>query len=409
MAEVLRPADENALRRLVWALLGAGLGLRLLLTATTDGSLPDLAAFRHVHDLLGDDTWNFYSRANPDDGGFSWPYLPGFLPVLEAIFRLADATGIGFDRLIRVPAIAADLAIAWVVQWHMGWRGATLQQRLIAVALLTLGPIGLLVTGAHGQVEPVQWLPAVLALVAWDRMEGDRRALVAGALVGVGLAIKPPAVLVGVALFVLAGGLRERVLLVAAGTVVPLLVALPFLLADPGGVASVLDYQSLPGQGGLSLIVQPGLAAVRFAATPFEGFNAANDVLQDIAPLLVAALAGLVAFVAWRRKPDPATTVAALAIAVFVASPNFLTPYLIWLLPFALLAGWWRFVLAVSVVSLALLPFKYAPVSWIERSPFGGPNAVWEEWFVNAVYVPASVLLWALLAWRLWVWLSTSN
>jgi hypothetical protein len=357
-----------------------------------------------VHAELGADPLRFYGAVNSEEGRFAWPYLPGFLPILEGIFRVADATGVSVDRLIRLPAIAADLAIAWVVQWHLGWRGATPATRFGAAALIALGPVGVVFTGAHGQVDPLEWLPVVLALVAWERLSGDRRAVVAGLLVGVGMTIKPPAALAALALFAVGYGVRERLLFAAATAVVPLVAIAPFLLADPDGTLSILDYQSVPGQGGLSMILQPDLALARFGGLKgVDSFTGAQQLLQDVAPLLVAAAAAAVAVVGAKRRPDPAALLAALVLAVFVVSPNFLPPYVIWLVPFAVLAGWWRFLLAVYALSLVLLPFKYLPPRAIDLLHLGDAPLFHVD-VVAAVYVPAGAVMWALMAWYVWRW-----
>jgi hypothetical protein len=397
------PRDEAQLRRaLIWV-LGTGLLIRLFLAATTAGSISDLKAFRFVHQALADDPLRFYAEANPAENRFAWPYLPGFLPLMELIFKASDATGISFDRLIRLPAIAADIAIAWVVQWHLGWRGASPAARLGAAALVAFAPVGILFTGAHGQIDPLEWLAVVLAVVAWERLPEGRRAVVAGLLVGLAIAIKPPAALAGLALFALGRGVGERLVFAVAAGAIPFIAILPFLLADPDGALSVLNYQSVPGQGGLSMILQPDLALARFAGVPVSGFNGTEQALQDVAGLLVAAAAIGVAAIGARAKAAPAELIAALILATFVVSPNFLPPYVIWLVPFAVLAGWWRFLLAAYVLTLFVLPFKYLPAKAVELLHLG-PSPVYSRDIVAAVYIPAGALLWALMAWQLGRW-----
>lgn len=402
----MRHLDNPAVfRRALLGLLAAGLLLRLLLAAATDGSASDLAAFRNVHDLLERLGLDFYSGANPDGRGFSWPYLPGFLPILELVYATSEVTGVSADRLIRLPAIAADIAIAWLVQWHLGWRGASQRVRFGAAALLVASPVGVTLTGAHGQIDPLEWLPVVLAVIAFERLDPGRREVVAGLLVGVGLAIKPPAAVAALALFALTPTWRERLRLTVAGAIAPALAFAPFFLADPRGALSVLEYQSIPGQGGLSMILQPSLALARFAGEePPDGLNALNDALDAVAPLLVAAGVMAVALLVARRRPQPAEAIAALILAVFVISPNFLFGYLIWILPFALLAGWWRFALGALVLASLQVPFKYASGSVLETLGIGREPGLFDSWLVWGVYIPAGALLWLLMAARLVAW-----
>src|SRR5207302_10782054 len=85
--------------------------------------------------------------------------------------------------------IAADAAIAWLVQAGLGRAGASDRTRLSACALVALGPAFALISGMHGQIDSVAILPAVLALVVWER-GGSRRALAAGLLIGRAASIK---------------------------------------------------------------------------------------------------------------------------------------------------------------------------------------------------------------------------
>lgn len=403
------PADERELRRALWWLLGAALALRLLVAATTAGSLGDLNAFRAVHRSLAADGLDFYSVANPDNGRFAWPYLPGFLPMVELVFAVADATGIAFDRLIRLPAIAADLAIVWIVQWHLGWRGVAAPSRFAAAALVALSPVGVAFTAAHGQIDPVEWLPVVLAVVVWERFPLSRRAIVAGLLVGLAITLKPPAAVAGLALFALGTGLRERVTFACSAALLPVLSMAPFVLADPGGALSILDYQSVPGQGGLSMLLQPDIALARFGGLQgVDSFTAPSRLLQDLAPLLVAVAALGIAALGARAEAEPAALIGALVLTVFVVSPNFLPPYLIWLVPFAVLAGWWRFLLAVYALCLVVLPFKYLPAGLVDRLHLGDARGVFHLELVAAVYIPAGALLWALMAWKIGRWTRTT-
>lgn len=399
------PRDDATLRRALFVLLGAGLAMRLLLVATTTGSLGDLGAFRFVHESLNNVGLEFYSQVNAREGRFAWPYLTGFLPILEAVFAVSDATGFAFDRLIRLPSVAADLGIAWLVQWHLGWRGASHATRLGGAALIVLSPVGIAFTGAHGQVDPLEWLPVVLAVVVWERLPAARRAIVAGLLVGVAIAIKPPAAVAGLAFFAIGTDWRERITFAVAAGVVPFLAILPFLAADPDGTLSILDYQSVPGQGGLSMILQPDLALARYGGLQgVDSFTPASQLLQDVAPLLVGGAALAVAVIGARAKVEPAVLIAALILTVFVFSPNFLPPYVIWLVPFAVLAGWWRFLLGVFALSLAVLPFKYAPPRVVELSRLGDARGLFHVDIVAAVYVPAGAILWGLMAWKVGTW-----
>jgi len=60
---------------------------------------------------------------------------------------------------------------------------------LISAALIALGPPFVVISGYHGQIDSLAILPAVAALIVWETAP-DRRALIAGLLIGVGAATK---------------------------------------------------------------------------------------------------------------------------------------------------------------------------------------------------------------------------
>jgi len=320
--------------------------------------------------------------------------------MLEVLWRIADHTPFSFERLVRLPQIGADLTIAWLIQWHLGWRGADPATRLIAAALVVLAPVDVFLSSAHGQIDPVQWLPIVLAIIAWDRLAGDRRLLVTGLLIGAGIAIKTPAMFAIPAFLALAEDWRARGVLAVGVAAIPALLVAPFALADPQGIAGLRHYTSISGQGGLTLFIQPDLGLARFAGTGTTVFNDAAQFVSDIGPLLLLAALGAVTVWIARRRPPIEVAVAVCTLAVFVSSASFIPLYTIWLVPFAALAGWRRFLIALGAIQLFLLPFKYIPVELardvgiVDRGPF-------DEWTVWAFYIPASVLLWLLLAWQL--------
>ena len=395
------PADERELRQRLMLVTGAALVLRLILIAVTEGSGGDIGSFRGVNAALHDDPLGIYAVVNKDEN-FAWPYPPLYFPVVYGVGELASLTGIDLAKLIRLPQVAADLAIAWLVQWHLGWRGVSPTGRLMAAALILFNPALIAVTGIQGQVDPIQWVPAVAAIIAWERLPRGRRALAAGLLLGVAAAIKTiPGILV-LALLPLARDNAERAKLVGASLVVPVLSVLPFFLADPTGTRTFLDYQGIPGQGGLSMILQPDLALMRFGDHPFEGFNGIEQVLQDVVPFLVPAALLAVTVMLFRARPNPAVGASLLILTVFVFGANYVSFYAVWLLPFILLAGWTRFYWVITALALIPLVFRYAPPWFPEAAGIG--DVVYDDWAVYGLYVPTAAALWGAYAWRLGSW-----
>lgn len=370
-------------RRALWGLIGASTAIKVVIAFATVGVVFDIESFRLVGAQLDDRPLHFYGTLNQSFsvGGatvFRWPYPSGFVPWIAASVGLEKA-GLPFHGVIQLPSIAADAGLAWLVQFMLGVRGYGERARLAAAALVALGPSFIAVSGYHGQIDPVAILPAVGALLVWERADPARRALLAGALIGAGGAVKTVPLLMVLALLPSARSVREGIRLVGAAAVVPLVAMAPFLIADPRGVIDSLGYAGAPGLGGLSLVVQPDLADSWLKETPLE-FSGATQVLYDGGSfLLLAALAALAAFLI-RYRPPAVQAAVLLWLTVYVFNPNFFTQYLIWGLPFFLIAGHlWK----VAALQAALV----VPTVIAYARPWGGE-------LPTVIYVAAMLALW---------------
>ena len=369
--------------RALWIVLGLGAAVRLVLAFTTYGVQFDINSVEEVRAALADTPLQVYSIVNSGVVGDlqfdRWPYPSGYFPFVGIAAKANDWTGIAFHGLIQLPPIAADIAIAWIVQDFLRGRGAGERLRLAAAALVALGPSFGLISGYHGQMDSVAILPAVAALALWDRLPPDRRPLVCGALIGAGAAIKTVPMLMVLALLP-STTLRDGARLLAAAVAVPILAMAPFALSDPDGVAGILDYRGAPGLGGFGLLVQPGLAASWLAQDPivFTGFS--TFVYEQGARITLVAVIALALFLL-RYRPAPLEAAVLLWLVVYAFSPNFFFQYLIWGLPFFLMAGYVRAVAILQGVVLvpALIAYS-APISAADTAAL--------------VYVPIMIGVW---------------
>ncbi len=365
--------------RAVWALVLAGIAVRIVLAFTTDGQPYDMRVFRDLRAAVDLSLLDVYA-APLGEGGIVWPYPPGFFPLAWVAGAAADVTGLDYGSLLRLPSIAADAATALIVHHALGRRGATERTRLAAVGLVALGPSFIAISGYHGQLDNLAILPAVAAVALWDAA-GQRRALYAGLLVGIGFAIKTTPIFVLLALLPAARSRREAaVLLAAAGAVVAAVLA-PFLLTTPDELLQGLRYRGFPGTSGLSLLLQPELAEQLTRSVTRSG---AVEWLYDRGPVLVlGALVATAAFTTrWGRDWSAAERASLLWAAFYVVTPAFFVQYLVWGLPFLLLAGRLRLAAAVQVVALA-------PTVIFYRTP-------WEDERIAVPYAIGMITLWAL-------------
>jgi Glycosyltransferase family 87 len=350
------------------ALLAAGAAIRLILIAVTPGEYYDIHAIARVGAAFLDAPLHLY-RLDVNPGSYQgsptypWPYLPGFAPIAGLLSWLSRRLSVSVSHLDRTFMGAVDLAVAWVVQWLLGRQGRPHRERLIAAALIALGPAFIAVSAVHGQIDALAWLPAVAAVGIWTHPGGRRRALVCGLLIGIGIAIKTTPGLVLIALAPSARDRRELGTLLLAATVVPLLAVLPFAVVAPHGLSAIVDYRGFAGRAGLTVLLQPRLA-LHDLTGPFVAYDATTRFLLDHANLVLAAVLIPVAAIAWKRRLDPATMMVALLLAFYVAGPAILPQYWLWIVPFLLLS---RRFLAAAVYQLALLPLLVATYAFLQE------------------------------------------
>lgn len=354
----------------VLAVIGLGTAIRLGIAYWSKGTFFDLESFAIVDRGLDAHGLDVYSAIN----GFviRWPYPPGYFPVIGAVRTLADATGIDFNHLMRLPPIAADAGLAYLVQHMVARRGGSSTARVGAAAAVALGPIFIGTSGYQGQIDAVAILPALAAVALWDRApRADRDVLGAGLLIGLAAAVKTAPILLLVALVPLVRSRRELFLLVGGATAIPLLALAPFAAADPHGVAHALRYHGLPGLGGLSLVSQPDLPIGWLAGDRVGTTGFAYDLGEAAVAVLLPALAALA--LTLRRRRDAVGPVAAAALVwlvFYVFGVNFLMQYLVWGLPFFILVAGWRWILAAQValtpaVLLVFLKTDSHAVVWL--------------------------------------------
>jgi hypothetical protein len=361
----------------LWSIIALGVVLRLIVAATTRGLPYDIQSLELVRTALGNRPLHLYSTVNPA-GTFHWPYPPGYLPAVLATGWVADLFG-GFSHLIRLPPILADAALTWVV-----WRGlagrVSERDRLVASGLVSLGPVFIAVSGYSAQIDAVAILPAVIALLVWERGPVGRRAWVAGILIGVAASIKTVPLLMVLALAPSARSWREAAALAGSAVAVLFLTLVPFLVADSSGVLGLRHYTGVPGLGGLSLVLQPDLAqnwlthpAAPSALTVWLSVHHAS--LENGAVIVAFALYCL------RFRAEPRTAAALLWLVILAFGSGFFFQYLVWVMPFLLLAGQLRtMALLQAMVTVPMLIFYLGP---------------WHADAIVYVYVAIMLLVWA--------------
>lgn len=346
---------------MVGALVLAGVAIRTWIALTNYGVGYDTDTASIVARLLSTHPLHAYSSIR-------YPYPAGYLPVLLVCHWFSDLVGAPFWAVWKLPSIAGDAGLILALVWGVGRLGGSPRLRLACAALVALGPIFVIVSGYHGQLDPVAILPALLAVVIWE-LEGPGRGWQAGLLIGLGAAIKTVPFFMVLALLPTARSRREAAMTVTCALAVPLLSILPFLAADPHDTWRSLTFNhGVPGLGGLSILVQPSLVH-GWLVGPLPHISAATWFFVGKQNLFVGAAVLAAGAFAARRRLAAADAAVLIWVALYLANFNWAYQYFIWGLPFFLLAG--RLREAVLLQLLVLLPaaevyFRF-DVSTLER------------------------------------------
>lgn len=366
--------------RRVACLIAAGAAVKVVLAFATYGQQFDIDSLALVGAVLrSPERLHLYVIGN------RWPYPAGYFPLDYLAGSLAYRTGLPFHGVIQLWPIAADCAIAWLVQDELGRRGFGERSRLLATALVALGPMFVLISGYHGQIDSV---PTLFALGAVLVLARGGRPWVAGLLLGAAVSVKSPPVLLLLVLVPALPAWRARAQLVLPALAVPLLATLPWLVADFEATRTTLTtYGGVPSLGGYSLIIEPSLVdAFLFGDRLDPGATVRWFTAHQ--NLIVGAGALLAAVIAHRRRLPVVTAVCLLYLAVWSFNPNGAYSYFLWGIPFLLVAGYLR---EVAILQLVLaIPALIVYPRWNE--PFLKPPylavliGVWVAtviWFVR--------------------------
>jgi dolichyl-phosphate-mannose-protein mannosyltransferase len=231
--------------------------------------------------------------------------------------------------LVKLPALAADLATAAIIGWAVSRQDA--RWGVVAVAAYLFNPAVWYVSSLWGQTDAVYTLWLVLAVVALQRRAAPMLVWLAFALA---LSTKPQALCLA-PLLVMATvrqhGWRALAAGLSAWSAALAVLWAPWLLAGQWAVLRSSPLAHLPGSQ-LSITAFNFWYLLRWGAV--SGFSAAQSVMgwpvsyQTLARVGYLAVAGGLLVLAWRRPLRVALMGAVLALAFFLFMPDMRERYL---------------------------------------------------------------------------------
>lgn len=303
--------------------LTLGLLLRLVAIAVSDRVVADVARYQRVAQHLLDVSWNPYQTRQ------LYPYPPPWAAVEAAAGWAARRGVLPFAVLVKLPVLAADLAlIALLAAAARRGRASPLAPWLYAVH-----PVALLVGGFHGQFDAVALAFVLLAIEALGRGRRDGSALALSAAI----ATKAfPVLLLPVFAFSGRASGRQalRYGLLASLPVAALL--LPFALADATALRRELfAYSGIADFGwtglwrGIAWLEGGVLARAEARFWPLASLASKTLFLAAWAALLFTVRAG-------RWRADAGRQALALVLAFLGLYGLLSAQYLLWAVPLGL-------------------------------------------------------------------------
>lgn len=287
-----------------------------------------------------------------------YPYLPLHLYLLAGADRLAGRTGLPFEFVVKLPAIAADAALAALVAWAAAAQGRRYNAPALAM-IYALNPLSLLVTAYHGQFDAI---PVALLIGGRSVLAARPRrwtAPLAGLLLGLAVAEKTWPALLAPLLLVRVRGVRRQAQFAACAALPVLLCLALYEARVPGGalraVHTSLAYQGYLGTWGFSELL------VRATGSR----EAAIARAARLGPWVMLGALALSYAAALRLRRD-SDRIALVIGAVYAAASGWGVHWLSWLVPVALIGArrWAAAYLGAAGAYMMAVYLGFGGITW---------------------------------------------
>jgi Gpi18-like mannosyltransferase len=318
-------------------------------------------------------------------------YLRGIYALTEQ--RWCQDIGIHFPFLLRFPGIIADFLVVAVL---LRMSKTDLRIPTWALALFALSPVSLMVSGFHGNTDPV----IVLLLVCAVRMCLRNRPALAGLFFALSCQIKivPLLFLPALVLFWWSQN-RSRGFLISGAVTTCLLWSEPLLNFPVLFAKNVLAYGSYWGIWGITYLFRlTGLT--EFSRLSFFDLEPAQNIIITVLKVIII---GAALWIAWQhRHVRGQAFVQSLTytwLVFFVFAPGVCPQYLIWLAPFILVLS--PTLYACVLVSSSVFLFAFYNITsgglpWSVALAMDDSKQHWTGWSLLPwlVITAGSIALW---------------
>ncbi|MFG1945655.1 hypothetical protein [Nonomuraea sp. NPDC048826] len=330
----------------LWAALGVGAVLRIVAMAWAAQEPVQPYDFGVDFPMAADEV---LAGRNPTthmrEGG--WHFLPFLAYVLAGQRELGDLLGLSWNVSGRIIPVLADLALIPLVARLADERGALRGFQYACV------PIGIMVSGLHGQFPPLTLVFGVAALV----VARAGRAHWAGLLMGLSVSCTNWSVLLVPGVVLAVAGARR---LVALGWTA----AVPALWLLSSSVFLDTPVTGLVDLGRAIMSTRPVVGDWGWTALVTGGDQTVSVTLGRIGTLVLVA--GLLAAAWWWRGADPLDLTLVLLLVFLILTYRLGAQYLMWPVPYLLARprrGTWPLIVATGA---------WAAAGYLRVQPFTG-------------------------------------
>lgn len=305
----------------------------------------DIESYGIVGDLVleGQDVYGSAQAAHRH------PYLPLQMYWMALARWGSLVTSASFVRIVRLAPIGADVAIA-VVLFLALQRGGSTQRGLRGGLLYALNPVPVFVSAYHGQFDSIPALFLLAAVTTWRQS-----ALASGGWLGLGILSKSWPVLALPSLWTGIRDWRKKAVFLLGTAAVPLAGIGLYLVAFPGqprvALSRALGYNWGVGVWGYSYFFRLASVLKPELTEPFHW-------LVRNGRYVTLAVLGMV-WVVRARREAPAAGILTVLVAFFAATHAFSIQYLMWIVPFAVLADDHRWLARYTLAAFAYMFLAY--------------------------------------------------
>jgi hypothetical protein len=291
---------------------------------------------------------------------------------------LSSFTGISFYFWLRLPAILADVGsvviVAHLLKLYLGSRFSRLH-----LVLLALSPASVMISGFHGNTDPLMIFFLLLAVYSIDQKSN---VWLAGIAFGMSMSIKVmPIIFLPTLLLYISNNSKRALFLILAGAIF-IICGLPYTIQDPLFIGMRLfGYGSNYGDWGISRFLW-------LMSANYNAFDSLNLAFAQFGKWIMLTFIFIESI--WMnqfvRKPPLFVQIGLITCTLMAITPGFGIQYLAWLVPWVSISI--EMALLYYTISGLFLFFVYN--AWSQETPW---------FFANSFKLTGSLMYIEILCW----------